>query len=54
MGLYFDRVGRNDCTLGDAVEYLKSKQIAGESDRKIKVKRREELSAMYNGKKRYE
>lgn len=23
MGLYFDRVGRNDCTLGDAVEYLK-------------------------------
>lgn len=32
----------------------KSKQIAGESDRKIKVKRREELSVMYNGKKRYE
>lgn len=32
----------------------KSKQIAGESDRKIKVKRREELSVIYNGKKRYE
>lgn len=47
MGLYFDRVGRNDCTLGDAVEYLvaeKSKQIAGESDIKIKVKRTEEKS----------